>query len=613
MVQFNTAYAATPLLTAFLRREGIDAHQADLSLDLALKLFSRDGLRRALAAMRAAARKPAGTAAFLLDHARAYLASVDVAVAYLQTRSPALAAQVLAPDFLPRGPRFRVLEDWRAFGLDPAQTDPDGYPLLLASLYLDDLSDAIRQGVDPRFGLSRYAERLSASASSFAALRRALHAPPGVVGGMLDGLTRRLLERVQPDVVGLTLPFPGALYGGLRVALGVRRWRRSVPIVAGGGFVNTELRSLADPAIFDVIDYFTYDDGEIPLLRLIRHLAGGAGRETLVRTRCREAGRVVYADAPAAPLRHRDRPAPCYDGLALARYCQVIETPNPMNRLWTERKWLKLQLAHGCYWHRCAFCDTRLDYIARFDPADADTALGWIREMVRATGLNGFHFVDEAAPPALLRRLSQRLNATGTLIKWWTNVRFDKAFTPALALELAKAGCVAVTGGIECAEDELLARMRKGVTLREMARVTHGLAKAGILVHAYLMYGFPGQTVQQTMDALEFVRQLFAAGCVQSAFWHRFALTVHSEVRRTPGRFGVRVPVGWPVRFAENDVPFDDRTGVDHEVLGAALNKATYNYMHGIAIDEDVRFWVAGHAPAPRLARGTVRRWIRGI
>lgn len=63
--------------------------------------------------------------------------------------------------------------------------------------------------------------------------------------------------------------------------------------------------------------------------------------------------------------------------------------------------------------------------------------------------------------------------------------------------------------------------MEKGVTIAQVARVTDGFTQAGIMVHAYLMYGFPTQTTQETIDSLEVVRQLFQAGIVQSGYWHR--------------------------------------------------------------------------------------------
>lgn len=54
------------------------------------------------------------------------------------------------------------------------------------------------------------------------------------------------------------------------------------------------------------------------------------------------------------------------------------------------------------------------------------------------------------------------------------------------------------------------------------------------MVHAYLMYGFPTQTAQETIDSLEMVRQMFEQGIIQSGFWHQFAMTAHSPVGLDP-------------------------------------------------------------------------------
>ena len=150
--------------------------------------------------------------------------------------------------------------------------------------------------------------------------------------------------------------------------------------------------------------------------------------------------------------------------------------------------------------------------------------------------------------------------------------------------------------------------MQKGVSVAQVARVTHAFSEAGILVHAYLMYGFPTQTVQDTVDALEYVRQLFEAGCIQSGFFHRFACTVHSPVGLHPERYGVTLkplPAG---SFARNDVGFTDPTGTDHAALGVGLNKALYNYMHGIGLEEDVRNWFAMPVPRSKVPRHAIVR-----
>jgi hypothetical protein len=115
--------------------------------------------------------------------------------------------------------------------------------------------------------------------------------------------------------------------------------------------------------------------------------------------------------------------------------------------------------------------------------------------------------------------------------------------------------------------------MKKGVSVEQVARVTRAFSDAGILVHAYLMYGFPTQTAQDTVDALEYVRQLFAAGCIQSGFFHRFTCTVHSPVGKHPEQYGVTLYPPLQTTFANNDINFTDATGVDHDVFGAALKK----------------------------------------
>src|SRR6185295_5524845 len=276
-------------------------------------------------------------------------------------------------------------------------------------------------------------------------------------------------------------------------------------------------------------------------------------------------------DASQHDVPLRDAGTPTYDGLPLDRYLSLVEMLNPMHRLWSDGRWNKLTIAHGCYWKKCTFCDISLDYIGRYQTATADELVDRIEALVRETGQRGFHFVDEAAPPAALRALARRLIERGVVITWWGNIRFEKTFTPELAQLLARSGCVAISGGLEVASDRLLALMQKGVTVEQVARVTRAFTDAGVMVHAYLMYGFPTETAQETIDSLERVRQLFAAGCLQSAFWHRFAVTVHSPIGRAPELFGIRLRASPAPAFARNDVAFDDPTGCDHQLFAAGL------------------------------------------
>jgi radical SAM superfamily enzyme YgiQ (UPF0313 family) len=615
MTQLNTPYPSTAYLTGFLRSRGVDAVQEDLALGLVLRLFSPEGLRQILACIETLPprRRTPRLKAFAGQFPQ-YLATVGPALAFLQGRDPTLGHRICSRSFLPEGSRFA--------SLDAYADGEDGDPLAwafgslgvqdrarhLATLYLNDLADVLREAADPRFEFVRYAESLAQSQASFDPLAQALAAPLNLVDHTLEELTTAALQRHAPAVVLVSVPFPGAVYAAFRIAQTIKALRPEVVTVLGGGFVNTELRGLKEPRVFDYFDYVCLDAGERPLLALLEQLRGERPREGLVRSFLRENGTVRYIDSGEPDLPFAQVGTPTWDGLPLDRYLSVLDMLNPMHRLWSDGRWNKLTVAHGCYWKKCSFCDVGLDYISRHDTAGAGVLADRIEAIVAETGQTGFHFVDEAAPPKALKTLAAELLKRQLAISWWGNIRFEKSFNPELCRLLAHSGCIAISGGLEVASDRLLKLMRKGVSVEQVARVTRAFSDAGILVHAYLMYGFPTQTVQDTVDALEYVRQLFVEGCIQSGFFHRFTCTVHSPVGLNPAQYGIILEPLPEASFARNDIGFFDPSGVDHDALGAALNKALYNYMHGLGLEEDVRSWFEGRVPRTTVPRQMIAR-----
>ena len=440
--------------------------------------------------------------------------------------------------------------------------------------YIDELALWIRDHVDPDFGFSRYAERLGVAVPDFGmVLRRLRRRSP--VDRILEAKTEEalresgLLAARGRRIVGVTCPFPGTLLGAFRIAQVVKRLDPSIETVLGGGYVNTELRDLDDGRIGRFFDAVMYDEGYAPWLEFL-----GAAAERI----------------PAFVK-------PSYAGLDLSRYMDLPESENPMHRLWSTGRWLKIQMARGCYWHKCAFCDVTLDYIKCFEMPSAETVVDAMEALARETGLEnpGFHFTDEAMPPALIERMSREILRRKFRCRWWGNVRFDTSFTPKLARLMARAGCIAVTGGLECAVDRLLKLMNKGITLKSARAALTAFRDAGIMVHAYLMYGFPTQTEREAHAALGHVRALFREGLVQSAFFHRFALTVHSPIAREPERFGIVVPDGPAPRkgrtFARNEIPFGEPGAPDWDRIGKGLRLALYNYMRGAGYSKPRAFW----------------------
>lgn len=593
--QLNTPYPATTYIKGFLNTRQIPSYQSDLGIEVIHKIFSKEGLKAVFAKIPTEI-KFSANARRIISLEKDYLSSIDPVIRFLQHKNPTLAYNICEGDFLPQAGRFQQLDDMEwAFGSLGIQDKARH----LATLYLEDLADLIKETIDPNFGFSRYAERLGRSATSFDQLEEALSLAPGLIDEVSTGILQKKVESLQPEVICLTVPFPGNLYGALLCGKFIKEKYPHIKIIMGGGFPNTELRSVSDPRVFQYIDYITLDDGERPLLNLLEYFNGERAENELKRTFLLQDGVVTYINGgKEADFPFNKTGTPDYSDLFLDRYLSVIEVINPMHRLWSDGRWNKLTMAHGCYWKKCSFCDVSLDYINSYVPVNASLLCDRMEEMVEATGETGFHFVDEAAPPALMKELALEILRRNLSLTWWANIRFEKSFTADLCRLLKASGCIAVSGGLEVASDRLLIMMKKGVTVSQVAQVTDNFTASGIMVHAYLMYGFPTQTARETIDSLEMVRQLFLNGVIQSGFWHLFAMTAHSPVGLDPEAFGV-VRIGPELgAFANNDLIHEDPTGCDHEQYGAGLAKALFNFMHGIGFDMPLEEWFDFNVPA---------------
>ncbi|TDO20667.1 B12-binding domain-containing radical SAM protein [Pedobacter duraquae] len=587
--QLNTPYPATAYIKGFLNTKNISSTQADLGIEVILALFSRKGLTDLFSYADLSKQAKSQNAKRILALKDEYIKTIDAVITFLQGKSPTLALQICQGDYLPEASRFSQLEelDW-AFGSMGTQ-DKGKH---LATLYLEDISDFIIECVDPNFGFSRYAERLGRSANSFDELYNALNQDYTYMDKLLIDILEQKIAAIQPKLFLISVPFPGNLYAAFRSAQYVKQRYPEIKTSMGGGFPNTELRSLSDKRVFEFFDYISLDDGELPVELIYNAIVNKSPFNLYKRTFMLENGEVTFRnDALRNDYKQSDVGTPDYSDLILDQYISVIEIVNPMHRMWSDGRWNKLTMAHGCYWGKCTFCDISLDYIKVYEPVAAKMIVDRMEHLILQTGQNGFHFVDEAAPPALMREVALEILRRQISVSWWTNVRFEKSFTRDLCILLKSSGCIAISGGLEVASDRLLKLIDKGVSVEQVARVTRNFTEAGILVHAYLMYGYPTQTIQETVDSLEMVRQLFEAGVLQSGFWHQFAMTAHSPVGLYPEKFGVVKDTDDIGTFANNDINYTDKTGIDHGKFSFGLKKSLYNFMHGICLDYKLQDW----------------------
>lgn len=606
--QLNTPYPATAYLKGFLNTKKIAAYQADLGIEVTIALFSKTGLVKLFTAIESKQMVFSANIERIISLKDNYIHTIEEVILFLQGKRNTLAHLICSRSFLPEAGRFAQIEELQwAFG-SMGKQDLAKY---LATMYLEDLSDLIKETVDPHFGFSRYAESLGRSANSFDELYEALQQPLTYIDQILIDLLQQKMEKIQPTLVALSVPFPGNLYTSLRCGQWIHANFPGVKVVMGGGFANTELRSLSDPRVFEFYDFIVLDDGEAPLEMLIQYLNGQLLLEGLKRTFTLVDGSVKYINnSSCADYKQSQVGTPDYSDFYLDQYISAIELINPMHSLWSDGRWNKLTMAHGCYWGKCTFCDISLDYIKNYEPIAASLLVDRMEEMILQTGQNGFHFVDEAAPPSLMKSLAIEIIRRKLVVSWWTNVRFEKSFTQDLCLLLKASGCIAVSGGLEVASDRLLELINKGITVAQVAKVCKNFTDSGIMVHAYLMYGFPTQTAQETIDSLEMVRQLFELGILQSAFWHLFTMTAHSPIGLNPEKFSVKKRAATLISFANNDIEHIDLNGTDHEIFGYGLKKALLNYMHASCFDFPLYQWFDFKVPKTNVAPDFIRKSV---
>ena len=599
--QINTTYPSITQLSGFLNSKGYNSESLDLSIKVFLRIFSEKGLKEIFNSVKNFNDENSERLYILKNQ---YISKVNSVISFLQGQNPNLAYTLAVDGYLPQGESFfQEVDEEKSFGELGIQDKAKYY----CSLFIDDLTRFIQKNFDPNFGLSRYAEKIAVSLANFDPLLNELNKPFSLIEKFMQEEILKVLSNFDAEIICLSVPFPGNLLGALQTAKFIKSQYPEKTIITGGGYVNTELRKIKDYRIFDYIDFLTFDDGELPILNIIKNFTENPEEKKWVRTISPQNEIFCNIDSPEN-INHNEMVAPSLKGINPDEYISMSEMLNPMHRLWSDGYWNKLTTAHGCYWHRCSFCDTSLDYIKRYSPAKAVTIVDWMEDLIKQSGKNSFHFTDEAAPPTLLRDIAIEILNRKLKISWWGNIRYEKTFTADLCKLLALSGCIAVSGGIEVANDRILKLINKGVSINQAVNVCANFTEAGIMTHAYLMFGFPTQTEPEIVDSLEIVRQFTESGLITSAFWHQFSLTYHSPVYYEKEKFEIKLINSPENNFANNDLQHKDKTGLNYSKYSFGLNKALYNFMHGNCFDWHSNQWFDFKMPKTSVKRNLVEK-----
>ena len=577
--------------------------------------------------------------------------------------------QFLYSPFAPRGSRMEnYLAGLAENGREPTVDDMR----FLCSFALADLSDYITVAFDPQFSLVRYAESLAVDTRTFADFEAQIDSPvmehfykpvleslltelPAASGGRafrcsadapaasLASLTN--VSSLSPVaacgaapipklevLICISIPFAGTFLPALYTARFLKEKLGSSAFVCiGGGFVNTELREARDPALAKYIDAISYDRGYGSYHDLLDSLVkpgndnkvslSGLTGQSLYKLRLftpQPDGSIQVTDplwqSPDFEKYENEITAkiiPDYSDIDFKIYPRMCDDANAMHRIWTDGAWIKAYLAHGCYWHRCAFCDTSLDYVCGYKPTDIEPLYNGLLKTAREKGVYGIHFVDEALPPVALKKFALLNARSGNPLYFWGNVRFEKTFTKDLAAFLSYCGLGGVSAGIESATGTGLESINKGTDISSITRACCAFKEAGILVHAYMIYGFWNDTPQTIIDSMETLRQFFEAGLLDSAFWHKFVLTRNSTVYnqwQKEGNLSLVSSEEASSAFARNNLHFKGEEKFNK--YGAPLETALNCWMHGDRLDQHVQKWFDFQVPKPTVNRTFINNLI---
>lgn len=607
-MQLNCPYPASMVLSGYLQKNGFSVRQFDLSIELVNSIFTQKNISEIFEhSMELRLRKQFRQ---MQVAQKQYISRVEEVLEFLKSPTENCAIKICEYDFLPIGHRRKQVVDFENRVSSISIVDK---AIWFATLFIEELADLIKEVDNHHFELIRYGEKLSVSLPDFQPLIDEINNAFGiVVEHMLKLLNEQIIEN-NPKVIAFTLPFPGNLLATLTCCKFIKNNFPDIKVVIGGGYVNTELRYLSEIRLFDFIDYLIFDDGEIPLHNILSNIINNKA-ELLIRTWQKLDNEIVKWNFDSK-INHSfsESTTPNYDDIHPEKYISLIETANPMHSLWSCGFWNKLTLAHGCYWAKCAFCDTTLDYITRYEPNSAENIVDQMEAVMDQTKQNGFHFTDEAIAPVLIRKVCEEILKRKLTIRWWGNIRFEQNFTDDLCELMKKAGCIAVSGGLEMVSPRLLKLINKGVSVESATMVLSNFRTHGIMVHCYLMYGFPTQTSQETLDALEIVRQLFKENLIQSGFWHRFAMTLYSDSGCNPTKYGVKKVDPSKNSFANNELHFENPYDLQNKKLGEGLNKALYNYLYKNGLDLPINQWFDFSVPKTIVEKNFVKDLLKDI
>lgn len=315
------------------------------------------------------------------------------------------------------------------------------------------------------------------------------------------------LQSANADVIGISNMFTSQIGQAYRLADIARAASPSSTIVIGGAHVTVyPLEALERGSI----DYVVMGEGEDRMVALLKAISSGAGAaiqgvvggpEDLHRLK-------PNPKAPIGFIEPLDRLAlPAYDLVDLDAYFSVAARGySPRYREWGKKP-MSLLTSRGCP-HQCVFCSIQTTMGYKFRHHSLDYISGHIRHLIDQYGVDFIHFEDDnfTHEPDRYDRIVDFLLTLKPKIKWDTpnGVRGD-TWTFERVMRAKESGCQFLTVAIESAVQRVVDHVvRKRLDLAKVDDMMTYCKEAGLRLHAFYIIGFPGETVDDMKETIDY-------------------------------------------------------------------------------------------------------------
>lgn len=531
-------HLALPSLTAYLRPRGIEVIQRDLNAETFDRILTCDYLLQSLDRLRT--RRP--------DRARRRDGLLSrgpsrYSWAWGMANGPALANRVEEAKRVIRsqtyydGPRSLPAFETMIQSLELASL-----PYYPSSLHLQGYHSA---------------HRPDSSKSILAAVRDRDH---NMFIDLFEHLVIPDVVREQPDIVGISIPSVNQIIAGMTLAYLVKQAGSTAHVTIGGPMVSIWREQLPKlPQMFDLFDSAVVFDGEEPLFRLCDAIDGRAPLADVPNLIYRDGGQ-VHVTRRKEQARIADLPTPDFDGLPLDRYL----APDLV---------LPLATTRGCYFGKCAFCNVGYGEAEVFSQLRSETLERQMLLVSEKYGTRRIFFVDEALTPRLMRDLAPRLEALGSPVLWGGCARFEKIYSRELLESMARGGCCMILFGLEAAAQQVMDKMVKGTRLEIIRRVLPDSAAAGIWNHTFFFFGFPGETLEDAQETVNFLYE--HSDYIHSAALGTFLLERYAPAHAYPSAFGIKRIVEQPDADLGFYFDYEVESGMDAATAELVMERFT--------------------------------------